>query len=191
MSEGVLVIKREYIERFIAGRNGLIAPADPELLEIINAKHEFLPRPEAEEDPSYKQIIPYVALTRDGDIFMLRRLKKGGEARLHGLLSFGVGGHINPADDTREDALMNGLRREVSEEVDIARETGLTPVGVINDDSNAVGSVHLGYFFTMEVAGEVTVRETEKLEGEWVAISALPGLRDRMETWSQLASEAL
>ncbi|MEG1686418.1 MAG: hypothetical protein RR276_00900, partial [Angelakisella sp.] len=60
------------------------------------AHHEFIPRPEAENDPTRKQIIPYVVLCRGSEVFATRRLNKGGEARLHGLLSLGIGGHINP-----------------------------------------------------------------------------------------------
>jgi predicted NUDIX family phosphoesterase len=127
----------------------------------------------------------------DLETFLLRRLKKGNEKRLHGMLSLGVGGHINPADGDGKDVLMQGLRREVDEEVAVEKELGLTPRGVINDDSNGVGSVHLGFFFTMRVAGDVTVRESEKLAGEWVRIEDLKNYRDDMETWSQIILEAL
>lgn len=191
MSESILVVKREYLEKFISGRNGLITEGAREIYDVVVERHEFMPRPLAEEDPSYKQIIPYVALTRGGEVFATTRLNKGGESRLHGLLSLGVGGHINPGDDERHEALMNGLRREVDEEVSIGRELSLTPRGVINDDSNAVGSVHLGFFFTMEVEGEVTVRETEKLSGQWLKRVELCKLKDQMESWSQIVSGEL
>lgn len=86
---------------------------------------------------------------------------------------------------------MRGLRREVEEEVELERELSLTPVGVINEETNAVGSVHLGFMFTMEVAGEVRVRETEKLEGFWVKKSELPALAEQLEGWSKIAMEAI
>lgn len=192
MSESILVVKTEYLAPYIASKNGLIRGHDAEILDIVTARHEFRPRPEMEEDPSYRQIIPYVVLTRGEEVFVLRRLKKGGEARLHGLLSIGVGGHINPVDDAvRGEALMRGLRREVEEEVELERELSLTPVGVINEETNAVGSVHLGFMFTMEVAGEVRVRETEKLEGFWVKKSELPALAEQLEGWSKIAMEAI
>ena len=191
MSESVLAVRREYIEHFIHGKKGLITGCGEELMAIIADKHEFLPRHEAEADPSYKQIIPYVTLRRGDEVFATRRLNKGGESRLHGLMSLGVGGHINPADDRRDEALMNGLRREVDEEVAVCRALSLTPRGVINDDTNEVGSVHLGFFFTLDVEGEVTVRETEKLSGEWLRLGELCSLKDQMETWSQLVLEAL
>lgn len=84
MSESILVVKTEYLAPYIAGKNGLIRGHDAEILDIVTARHEFRPRPEMEEDPSYRQIIPYVVLTRGEEVFVLRRLKKGGEARLHG-----------------------------------------------------------------------------------------------------------
>ena len=112
--EYVLVVKTEKLSQFISGRTGLITESNAEMLDIIRAEHEFIPRPDAENDPDYKQIIPYVVLRRGDEIFMTRRLKKGGEARLHGLMSIGVGGHINPVDDVdRENVLLRGLEREL------------------------------------------------------------------------------
>ena len=107
-------------------------------------------------------------------------------------MSIGVGGHINPVDEAgRGEVLMRGLRREVSEEVEIGSELSLEPVGVINEETNEVGSVHLGFMFRMEVSGEVRVRETEKLEGLWVKKSELASLREQMEGWSKIAMEAI
>ena len=81
MMEQVLVIKREKLEQYIGGRNGLIRDNTEELLDVIMNGHEFMPRPEAEERPDYKQIIPYVILLQGDKVFVTRRLNKGGEAR--------------------------------------------------------------------------------------------------------------
>lgn len=192
VSESILVVKTELLNGYIKGKNGLIRGCDKEILAVVDSEHEFRPRPEMEEDPSYRQIIPYVVLTRGDEVLVLRRLKKGGEKRLHGLLSIGVGGHINPVDEAgRGEVLMRGLRREVSEEVEIGSELSLEPVGVINEETNEVGSVHLGFMFRMEVSGEVRVRETEKIEGLWVKKSELASLREQMEGWSKIAMEAI
>lgn len=186
--EYVLVVKTEKLSQFISGRTGLITESNAEMLDIIRAEHEFIPRPDAENDPGYKQIIPYVVLRRGDEIFMTRRLKKGGEARLHGLMSIGVGGHINPVDDVdRENVLLRGLERELDEEVEIEHRGGLHPVGFINDDTNGVGSAHLGLCYTLPVEGEVRVRETEKLEGGWTTAAELLGNWDMLETWTQIA----
>lgn len=188
--EQVLVVKREKIEKFIAGKNGLITENVPELLEIIRNEHEYMPRAEAEGLPAFKQIIPYVILRQGDKIFVTRRLNKGGEARLHGKISIGVGGHINPVDE-QGDMLMKGLWREIHEEVELHSHGELCSCGFINDDSNSVGSVHLGACFTLETEGEVSVKETEKLEGLWMTLPELKENYDYMETWTQIALEVL
>lgn len=191
MMEQVLVIKRSKVEDFIGGKNGLITERCAELVELIAREHEFMPRPEAEENTDYKQIIPYVLLCRGNEVFATRRLNKGGEKRLHGLISMGIGGHINPVDEGGDDILMRGLWREIEEEVSIDAHGELEPCGFINDDSNSVGSVHLGACFKLKVEGNVSVRETEKLEGLWLKLDELADRREQMETWAQIAMEVL
>lgn len=189
--EQVLTVRRELVEEYIP-EAGITAEAADRIVDIIINDHEFLPRDRAEEDPSHKQIIPYVVLCRGDKVFATRRLKKGGESRLHGLISLGVGGHINPeADGDGGDVLYRGMNREIEEEVYITKKSRPVPRGIINDDTNAVGSVHLGLFFTMEVDGEVSVRETEKLEGFWISRSELRDRAPEMETWSQLVVDTL
>lgn len=188
--EEVLIVKRELINSYIENKNGLITDNSEIILEIIKSEYEFMPRPEAEERPDCKQIIPYVILRRGEHIFVTRRLNKGGETRLHGKISIGVGGHINPSDDSGN-LLMKGLWREIHEEVDIQNCGDLTPCGFINDDSNSVGSVHLGACFILDVKGEVSVKETEKLEGLWMTKEELKSNFDNMETWTQIALEVL
>lgn len=181
--ENVLVVKTELLAPYIKGKNGLITGCEKEIAAIVESRHEYLPRPFAEEHPEYKQIIPYVAICRGSQVFSTTRLNRGGETRLHGMISLGVGGHINPGDD---DSLMNGLRREIREEVYMTDFGDLTLRGVINDDSNEVGSVHLGFFYTLTTSGEVRVKETEKLAGSWLRRSELWDLSPKMETWSQI-----
>lgn len=186
--EKVLVVKTEKLAKYISGKTGLLRNDREEMLDIIVNHHEFIDRPAAEENPSYKQIIPYVVLTQKGRVFSTRRLNKGGESRLHGKLSIGIGGHINPVDETdRRSVLMKGLERELDEEVYIQHRGELVPQGFINDDGNGVGAVHLGLCFSMEVEGEVSVKETEKLSGAWMSLQELKEEYDNMETWSQIA----
>jgi predicted NUDIX family phosphoesterase len=186
--EKVLVVKTEKLSKYIEGKTGLLKEDNDKLLDIIINEHEFIRRPDAEEDPSYKQIIPYVVLTQGDKIFATRRLNKGGESRLHGKLSIGIGGHINPVDETDPKAvLMRGLERELDEEVAIEHRGALVPQGLINDDTNGVGSVHLGLCFKMEVQGQVAVKETEKLTGGWFTLDELKAEYDNMETWTQIA----
>ena len=188
--ENILVVPTATLRPYLTDR-GLIRGKEEELYAIIEKEHCFIPRPEAEQDPSYKQIIPYITLCRGDEVFCTRRTNKGGEARLHGRLSLGIGGHINTLDDMESgDVFRRGLQRELEEEVFLTGGSALIPVGVINDDTNEVGSVHLGFFFTMEVE-DAAVRETEKLEGLWLKRCELAENMENMETWSQIACEAL
>jgi predicted NUDIX family phosphoesterase len=184
MTEQVMVVGREDLDGHIAGREfGMIREKTDEVFSIIESKHFFIDRPVAEESPQYKQIIPYVAIRNDGAWFLLRRLKKQTEARLHEKLSLGIGGHINPDTPT----LLGGLQKELEEEVHVADPYELTFVGILNDDTTEVGRVHLGAVYLLDASTrDVTVRETEKMAGEWVAESDLEPLRERMETWSQI-----
>ena len=188
--ENVLVVKTASLGD-IAETNGLITGREDEVLDLIRRDGFFLPRPTAEESPEYRQIIPYVAVVRGNDVFVTRRLNKGGESRLHGRLSLGVGGHINETDRENGDWLLNCLRREIEEEVALDDFGVLTLRGLINDCGNAVGSVHLGFFFTLTTSGSCAVRETEKLEGGFAPIASLGEALDRMETWSQIVTPEL
>jgi predicted NUDIX family phosphoesterase len=172
-----------------------IRPADEVALHALRtavARHgRYLDRPIAEADPSHKQLIPYVVV-RDGDaVFLMHRTDAGGDPRLHGKASIGVGGHLNPVDEG-EDALMAGLRREWAEEVQADWEPEFKLVGLLNDDSNPVGSVHLGIVFEVEAHGRpVDVREHDKLVGGFAGADELAASWDRLETWSQLVVEAI
>ncbi len=151
----------------------------------------YVERPMAEKDRTIKQLIPYVVV-RDGErIFLMERTDAGGDARLYGKASVGVGGHLNPVDEG-QDPLDAGLRREWTEELDAPWEPTFALVGLLNDDSNPVGAVHLGVVFTVEAAGRpVAVRETDKLVGRFASSGDLASSFPRMETWSQLVAAEL
>lgn len=188
--ENVLCIKTETLGDILA-ENGLLCGREAEVMALIRSQGEFIPRPEAELDPSYRQIIPYVSIVRGNEVFVTRRLNKGGEARLHGKMALGVGGHMNEIDEAGDDWLMNCLQREVAEEVAMENMGTLSLRGLINDGGDAVGSVHLGFFFTLTTTGKVSVLETEKLEGGFVGIDTLMDNTDDMEGWSKIVAPRL
>lgn len=193
MVERVLVLARSEVP---GGCNFTgLRPANGSALEALRGRvasaGRYLDRPVAEEDPTHKQLIPYV-IVRDGNrVFLMHRTDAGGDARLHGRASIGVGGHLNPVDEG-EDPLLAGLRREWDEELEADWEPDFRLVGLLNDDSNAVGAVHLGVVFTVEADGRpLQVRERDKLSGEFVEPDAVRSAWDRLETWSQLVADAL
>ena len=148
----------------------------------------FFPRPAAEADTSLKQVIPYLVL-RDADrIFLMKRTRAGGDARLHDLYSIGVGGHMNPGDDS----VLLCLQREWSEELVAGFIPEFEFMGLLNDDEVEVGRHHIGIVYLADAAGRpVAVRETDKLSGSFEPSDVVRTVYDRMETWSQLVLGAL
>lgn len=157
-------------------------------LQVVARRGFFMRRGEAEEDPTHKQVIPYLIL-RDGERwFLMRRTRAGGDARLHDRWSIGVGGHLNPGDGD----ILGGLRREWTEELVAAFTPAFVPVGLLNDDTTAVGAVHVGFVYVADAGGRrVAIRETEKLEGAFVTTEEVTAVRDGLETWSRLVFDEL
>ena len=149
---------------------------------------DYVPRTAAETDTSLKQIIPYLVLL-DGDrIFLMKRTRAGGDARLHDRYTIGVGGHLNPGDG----GILAGLAREWQEEIEADFTPDFEFLGLLNDDTVDVGRHHLGIVYLAQAAGRaVGVRETNKLIGSFEGIEAVRAAYDRMETWSQLVLDAI
>jgi predicted NUDIX family phosphoesterase len=136
-----------------------------------------------EGDPDFKQIIPYLVLRDGSRYFLMRRTSAGVDVRLHGRYSIGVGGHLNPGDG----GLLGGLNREWAEELvaDFVPEFRL--VALLNDDTTAVGAVHLGAVYVADAAGRpIAIRETDKLTGAFAEPGEVAAVKERLETWSAL-----
>lgn len=188
MTEQVMVVERERIASLLVERGLLQRESADDLFEVILDAHFFMDRPTAEMSPQYKQIIPYVVIRHGASYYLLQRTPKQTEARLHHKLSIGIGGHINP--DTPD--LMDGLQKELEEEVGVSGDYDLTFAGILNDDTTEVGSVHLGLVYILDAHEQnVTVRETDKMTGRWADAAELAGARESMESWSEIVYDAL
>jgi len=197
--EKVLVVERKVLEE--AGKfEGLAFDVERYLGKIfVQGVPRFMPRSQAEKDPSYKQIIPYVIMACNGKYLNYVRGTRAGESRLVGNRSIGIGGHINPVDneiplfDTNFREMYNtAVEREVAEEV--ALETNHTDriVALLNDDSNEVGSVHLGvvHYWVLDEP-KVSKREQMITQMDFKTPEELQKVRDTMETWSGLCVDGL
>jgi predicted NUDIX family phosphoesterase len=191
--ERVLVLPRSDVPGGCDFR-GIRAADDGDLAELraaVAAHGRYLDRSIAEGRPQVKQLIPYVVVRDGASVFLMHRTDAGGDPRLHGRASIGVGGHLNPVD-AGEDALMAGLRREWAEEMVTDWDPAFELVGLLNDDTNPVGAVHLGVVFSVEAAGRgVDVREHDKLVGVFASVAEVADTWDRLETWSQLVASSL
>ncbi len=158
------------------------------MLATVRAEGAYRRRADVEDDPSWKQVIPYVVVRDGSRIFLMRRTRAGGDARLFERYSVGVGGHVNPSDGD----LDGGLRREWAEEIEAPFEPEFRLVGLLNDDLDPVGAVHLGVVYVVEAGGRpVAIRETEKLSGTFATPDEVRAVEDRMETWSSLVVDLL
>jgi predicted NUDIX family phosphoesterase len=195
LSERVLVVPASEFDAL--GRfQGFSSEVDRYLGALLVPEFaSFRPRSEVEDDPSFKQIIPYVVFRSKGLVFTYVRGKSGGESRLRRLRSLGVGGHVAEADAEGRgtlEAYDMALLRELEEEVDIRSPGRISRLGLINDDSNPVGLVHLGVVHLYDLDHpELAPREDALAEPEFVKLADLPDLRDQFETWSQICIDAL
>ncbi|MEO8273484.1 MAG: NUDIX domain-containing protein [Chloroflexota bacterium] len=189
MSEGelVLVVPRASLMAD-PGWHGITTDGLDAFEATVARDGQFRPRAEVEIDRGWKQVIPYLVLRERDHYFLMRRTQAGGDARLHDRWSIGVGGHLNPGDRD----LAGGLRREWREELVADFEPDFRLIGLLNDDTTDVGSVHVGAVYVASANGhEVAIRETDKLSGAFAEPVAVREVVARMETWSALVFEHL
>ena len=172
--------------------HGIRTVDEDALGDLIRRRGSFRPRAAVEVDPAWKQLIPYPVLRNGPAWYLMRRTKAGGDSRLHDRYSIGVGGHVNPIDGALDGDLSGALRREWHEELVTDVVPDFRWIGLLNDDTTAVGSVHLGLVYEGDAAGHaVAIRETDKLSGRWASDAEVAAVADLLEAWSLLAFERL
>jgi len=190
--EHILVVPRSAILDYLSPK-GILA-ADPiRALDHFRAHAAYEPRNEVEEDPSLKQLIPYLILQAGGLTFTYRRQKGGGEKRLHDLISIGVGGHMRRMKEDFRENLEANLERELNEELHVNTPYKKDFLGFLNEDFTPVCQVHLGMVYRLvpEDPKKVHVLEERELKGEWLPPNRVDALRGEMEVWSQVAWDYL
>lgn len=194
--EKVLVFSRSLFER-LGVFQGFSADVDRYLTAILDKKNNsFQPRTQAETNPDFKQIIPYVVVTDGKSILHYVRGKKAGEQRLVAKGSIGIGGHINDEDHSLFavglQAFQEAVEREVREELSVQGLFDAKPIGLINDDSTEVGRVHFGVVHILfRTPDKVKKNEQVITQVEFVPIEELKAKREQMESWSQMCLDNL
>ncbi len=184
--ELVLVVPRAAVPEF----QGFLPFDRAGVLDLVG-QGRFMARRQAEHDEDFKQIIPYAVFMAGDRIFKYRRGSKGGESRLFGLVSIGVGGHMSACDADAQGGLYDAaFARELSEEVEMADVIANDVRGLINDDSNPVGRVHLGVVHLIRVAAPlVRSREDELVDDGFALPAELAARPEELETWARICLE--
>jgi predicted NUDIX family phosphoesterase len=200
-TECVLVVPTELFHR-LGHFQGFSCDVARYLNTLLNPRHtSYRPRHEVEEDPGYKQLIPYVIFrycdaAGNVQLFQYTRGKGQGEGRLHSKRSVGIGGHIS-AEDSAEGthataAYQEGMRRELAEEVRIDTRYDECCVGLINDDETEVGRVHLGVVHIFDVERPlVQPMEADLMEAGFRPLEEILHDTSGFESWSQICLDAL
>ncbi|MFH1644564.1 MAG: hypothetical protein ABIA74_05315 [bacterium] len=187
--EKVLVIEREKILPD-GGFHG-IKPVDFDFYEkIIDKNKQFLWRSHMELNPNYKQVIPYLVFNYHDKIFLMRRKKTSSERRLKNKYSLGIGGHIRQ-EDIEGTHIFDWAKREFEEEVFYDGELKIEPLGLLNDDSNDVGRVHIGLVFLLRGEDREIKIKSELQEGNLLDLKQAQSYYSKMESWSQIVYDYL
>jgi len=194
--ENVLVVRRSLLDQ-LGNFHGLNFEPEKYLAALLSRGNNFFsPRVQAEDDPTYKQIIPYALLAFENKVLYYVRGKKAGEQRLVAKGSIGIGGHMNETDESlfalNEQAYRAGVEREVNEEINIDTQFEDRIVALLNDDTTEVGRVHLGIVHVFDLAEQkVEKREAMITNLAFLTRSELMARRESLESWSQICVDSL
>ena len=192
--EQILVIRRNvlfmYPEEYFEGIKN--ARDCKEILSRISGYAHFKPRNEMEQDELFMQIIPYIILRHKNTFFLYKRLQKAQESRLHEKYSLGIGGHINPQDES-QDTLTTAALREIQEELHLPQQGKLKLLGFLNRNREPVDKVHLGAVFLLDLpSSELSVKESGKLQAiGFLPIAEIQRHYEKLEGWSQMVLDYL
>jgi predicted NUDIX family phosphoesterase len=194
--ENVLVVRRSLFDE-LGSFHGLNFEPRRYLEKFLSrGSNFFLPRAQAENDPTHKQIIPYAIIAHNDTVLHYVRGKKAGEQRLVAKGSIGIGGHMNDSDESLfaldENAYRAGVEREVNEEIKIESPFEDRIVALLNDDTTEVGRVHLGIVHVFKLAEpKVQKREAMITNLGFLSAAELKSRREALETWSQICVDSL
>lgn len=156
------------------------------IFDLIKEKSIFLEREKAEVDSDYKQIIPYLIYKFEEKYFLMQRSSGSSDTRLASKFSLGIGGHIRSEDMNDSQTVLDWAKREFEEEVDFKGEYKPKFLGLLNDETNFVGQVHLGLVFVLEGDSEQISVKEELKSGSLVTLQEIETKKENLESWSKI-----
>ena len=200
--ERVAVIPVDVLD--VVGRfQGILRDCGGHVDALLKSGHvRAVDRMEAERRDDVKQILTYVLVKRGTSVLAYKRgVFNRVEEMLRGARCLGFGGHVRDTDANLFSEDEAGVResavRELAEEIETARSDAaelsrrLEVVGLLNDDSSAVGRRHLAVVLACDVSDLESWMEPKRGEKSitqlgWIdPASNQPPLHD-FEYWSQL-----
>lgn len=188
--EEVLVVDKKDYDFIPDGLSKL----DHNILNFILDAGKFVKRYNAEYNPEYLQIIPYVLIQHKDTYFAVKRT--GGDERLIGMISLGMGGHINPEDAIEgKNILESNIIRELSDEelnIDLDKTVSCEPLGFIRytNPEDVISQDHMGVFYLLVTEDEnVTIKETDKMVGGFLTKEEIIEQGSKSESWSKILIE--
>lgn len=202
MAREIMVVANEKLFSWVERTTKFYPNNEHNFEEAILENYEYMVRGEAEENTRFKQPITYwVVVNQDNKIFVYRRGWAGSnawESRLHSMMSFGVGGHIEREDEDSENIMKDSLIREVEEEINISKDniSSLEAMWYLNDDSELIHEVHIWIVYLIRVNNDETeLLDWELEKGDFVNIDDLQDMVDSpeysLENWSMTLFEPL
>ncbi len=184
------------------------------LVEDSKMFHERYGETGIEENPEWQQVILYTVVKKGPHFFVYQRAKKReiqdtrekkGDERIAGKLSIGIGGHIEPFDQS----LIHSFFRELNEELRFSKKQeeilleygnsdGIAEMriqGMIKYELDPIGKVHVGLFCVLEVHDpeiQVSIRaEDEIMFGKFMDMEEYMNFRmnTTAEEWTNLITE--
>ena len=159
-------------------------------LNLIKENKLFKTRGLMELDENYKQIIPYLVFEYNNKLFLMQRSAGASEKRLESKFSLGIGGHIR-AEDIGSQDISDWAKREFNEEISYSGNLKIKLLGLINDDSNSVGKVHMGVVFLLTGDSANIKIKSELQSGELIDKLTCETFSNKMESWSKLVFKYL
>jgi len=204
MARKILCTKTSDLFTQTTAFNGFVTAAMYRMPQLAKDGAHFREKDEAEKNPDYKQLIPYVLIRCPelAGFLTYVRGKSGDEGRLHDMYSAGIGGHIETFDMHSGDALSwvvtRAMRRELKEEINLLGDRGYCNlIGYVNDESQLVNQVHLGLVHLLDVtrseAKEIEANRSEDCieQPEFVKLDEIMQHVGEFETWSQHVLSAM
>ena len=187
--EQILVVPTTIL--FPENSTGFIEGNFDHYTQKIVANSLFIQRAQAEQDPSFQQIIPYLVFMHDNKVFMMQRKETAGEQRLKNKLTLGIGGHIRAEDFSLGASIIDWAQREFEEEVDYHGSVTFKPLGIIRQTVTPVDQVHTGSVYLLEGdSPKISVKEELK-SGTLVSVDECTQRYAEFESWSQLIIDYL